>query len=94
MSVYRQMELLPYALENLRWILPRFNGATTTSLEDVVLPIQASPITQNMRFSMVKDLSPFNAIMGHTWLHNMKVIPSTYHQMVSYLTKDETTRPF
>ena len=37
---------------------------------------------------MVEDLSPFNAILGCTWLHNMKVIHSTYHQMVSYLTKD------
>ncbi|KAL6344824.1 hypothetical protein AAG906_002730 [Vitis piasezkii] len=30
----------------------------------------------------------FKAIMGCAWLHSMKVIPSTYHQMVSYLTKD------
>ncbi|KAL6345143.1 hypothetical protein AAG906_013627 [Vitis piasezkii] len=35
-----------------------------------------------------KGFIPFNAIMGRTWLYNMKVIPSTYHQMVSYLTKD------
>ena len=26
--------------------------------------------------------------MGCTWLHDMKVIPSMYHQMVSYLTED------
>ena len=38
---------------------------------------------------MVKDLSPFNAILGRTWLHSMKVIPSTYHQMVSFITQDE-----
>ena len=37
---------------------------------------------------MVEDLSFFNAIMGRTWLHGIKVIPSTYHQMVSYLTED------
>ena len=37
---------------------------------------------------MVEDLSPFNAILGHTSLHYMKVIPSTYHQMVSFLTED------
>ncbi|KAL6315635.1 hypothetical protein AAG906_003739 [Vitis piasezkii] len=45
-------------------------------------------VTMNVQFSMVEDLSPFNAIMGHAWLHSMKVIPSTYHQMVSYLIKD------
>ena len=37
---------------------------------------------------MVQDLSPFNAILGCTWLHYMKVIPSTYHQMVSFLIED------
>lgn len=33
----------------------------------------------------MEDLSPYNAIMGQVWLHKMKVIPFTYHQMVSYL---------
>ena len=38
---------------------------------------------------MVDDWSLFNAIMGRAWLHSMKVIPSTYHHMESYLNKDE-----
>ena len=64
MSAYKQMNYLPSALENLERLLSGFNGATTTSLGDVVLPIQASPITLNVQFSMVDDLSPYNAIMG------------------------------
>ena len=88
MSTYKQMGLPPSALENPGWILSGFNGAMTTSLGDVVLPIQVGPITQNVQFSVVEELSPFKAIMGCAWLHSMKVIPSTYHQMVSYLTKD------
>ncbi|RVW91907.1 hypothetical protein CK203_030152 [Vitis vinifera] len=36
-------------------------------------------------------LSPFNVILGRTWLHYMKVIPSTYHQMVSFLTNEGQT---
>ncbi|KAL6327271.1 hypothetical protein AAG906_017828 [Vitis piasezkii] len=75
-------------LENPGRILSGFNGATTTSLGDIVLPVQAGPVTLNVQFSVVEDLSPFNAILGRTWLHYMKVIPSTYHQMVSFLTED------
>ncbi|KAL6326245.1 hypothetical protein AAG906_004742 [Vitis piasezkii] len=41
-----------------------------------------------IQFSVVKDLSPFNAIMGHAWLHRMKVVPSIYHQMGNYLTEE------
>ena len=53
-----------------------------------MLPVQAGPVTLKVQFSVVEDLSPFNAILGCTWLHYMKVIPSTYHQMVSFLIED------
>nr|CAN69696.1 hypothetical protein VITISV_012964 [Vitis vinifera] len=75
-------------LENPGRILSGFNGSSTTSLGDIVLPVQAGPITLNVQFSVVQDLSPFNVILGRTWLHYMKTISSTYHQMVSFLTKD------
>ncbi|WJZ99756.1 hypothetical protein VitviT2T_018173 [Vitis vinifera] len=75
-------------LENPRRILSGFNGSSTMSLGDIVLPVQVDPITLNVQFSAVQDLSHFNVILGRTWLHYMKAIPSTYHQMVSFLTKD------
>ncbi|RVW61599.1 hypothetical protein CK203_065403 [Vitis vinifera] len=68
--------------------LSGFNGSSTTSLGDIVLPVQAGPVTLNVQFSVVQELSPFNVILGRTWLHYMKAIPSTYHQMVSFLTND------
>ena len=75
-------------LENPGRILSGFNGSSTTSLGDIVLPVQAGPVTLNVQFSIVQELSPFNVILERTWLHYMKVIPSTYHQMVSFLTND------
>ena len=74
-------------LENLGRILSSFNAAATTSFGDV-LPVQAGPVILNVQFSVVEDLSPFNAILGCTWLHYMKAIPFTYHQMVSFLIED------
>ncbi|WJZ81369.1 hypothetical protein VitviT2T_001215 [Vitis vinifera] len=85
MSAYRQMGYSLSTLDNLDRILIGFNGASIVSMGDVILPIQASPVTLNVLFSIVEDLLPYNAIMGGVWLHKMKVISSTYHQMVSYL---------
>ena len=85
MLAYRKMGYSPSTLENPRRLLSGFNGTTTTSIGDVMLHVQADPVTMSVRFSMVDDLSPYNAIMGHAWLHKMKVIPFTYHQMVSHL---------
>lgn len=79
--VVKQMGFMPSSLENPGRILLGFNGASTISLRDIVLPIQAGSITLNIQLSMVEDLFPFNAILGRTLLQSMKVIPSTYHQM-------------
>lgn len=87
-SVVKQMGFMLSSLENPGQILSGFNGASTTFLGDIVLHFQTSLVTLNVQLFVVGDLSPFNAILGRTWLHNMKVIPSIYHQMVSFITKD------
>ncbi|XP_034709008.1 uncharacterized protein LOC117932080 [Vitis riparia] len=87
-AVIKKMGFIPSSLENLGRTLSGFIGSSTTSLGDVTLPVQAGPVILNVLFSVVEDLSPFNTILGCTWLHGMKVIPSTYHQMVSFITQD------
>ena len=87
-AVVKQMGFIPSSLENPGRILSGFNGSSTTSLGDVTLLVQAGPVILNVLFSVVENLSPFNAILGRTWLHGMKAIPSTYHQMVSFITQD------
>ena len=77
MPVFKQMGYSPSALKNLGCFLSGFNGVTTSPSD--VLSIQAGPVTLNVQFSVVDDLSPYNAIMGHAWLHKTKVILSTYH---------------
>ena len=67
-------------------VLSGFNGSTTLTVGDIALSVKARPITQQVLFSVVEDLGPYNAIVGRTWLHAMKEIPSTYHQTISYLT--------
>ena len=67
-------------------VLSGFNGATTLTVGDIALSVKAGPVTQQVLFSVVKDLGPYNAIIGRTWLHAMKAIPSTYHKIISYLT--------
>ncbi|RVW27161.1 Transposon Ty3-I Gag-Pol polyprotein [Vitis vinifera] len=74
-------------LENPGRILSGFNGSSTTSLGDIILPVRAGPVTLNVQFSVVQELSPFNVILGRTWLHYMKAIPSTYHQMFPHDTR-------
>ena len=67
-------------------ILSRFNGETTVTMGDIVLPVKAGSVVQQVLFYVVEDLGPYNSIVGRAWLDAMKAMPSTYHQMISYLT--------
>ena len=87
LPTFEQMKLSLGMLNLARRILFGFNDATTTTLGDVALPVKARPVTQWVLFSSIEYLGPYNAKMGRAWLHSMKVIPSTYHKTVSYLTK-------
>ena len=68
-------------------VLSGFNGATTLSVGDITFSVKAGPVTQQVLFSVVEDLGPYNAILGRSWLHAMKAVPSTYHQTISYMTE-------
>ena len=86
LPTFEHMKLSSGMLNSARWILFGFNGETTTTLGDVALLVKVRPVTQQLLFSIVEDLGPYNTIMGWSWLHSMKAIPSTYHQTVIYLT--------
>ena len=86
LSAFIQMKLSSDMLNSVGRIFSGFNGATTATLGDVTLLVRVGLVTQRVLFSIVQDFGPYNAIVGRTWLHFKKVVPSTYHQMVSYLT--------
>ena len=69
-------------------ILFGFNGATTVTMGDITLPVIVGPVVQQVMFLVVEDLGPYNAIVGRAWLHAMKAVSSTYHQMITYLTSE------
>ena len=87
---YKQMNLPLDRLCLAGRVLSGFNGVTTITLGDnnhLGLPVSTGPVVQRITFSVVKDLGPYNAIVGRTWLDAMKAVPSTYHQMIIFLTE-------
>ena len=86
LPAFIQMKVRLSHLSSADRILSGFNGSTTLTMGDIALSVRAGPVTQQVLFSMVEDFGLYNVIVGRTWLHAMKVIPSTYHQTISYLT--------
>ena len=79
LPAFQQMKVPIGHLHSPDRILIGFNGATTPSIGDFTFFVKAGPATQQVLFSVVEDLGPYNAILGWSWLHAMKTVPSTYH---------------
>ena len=67
-------------------VLVSFNGSRTNSLGEIVLPVSARRVTVLVPITVIDELSSFIAILGSTWIHAMKALSSSYHQMLSLLT--------
>jgi len=39
-----------------------------------------------IEFMVVDTDSPYNIILGRNWIHKMKAVPSTYHQLIKFPT--------
>lgn len=58
----------------------------------VTLNVWARSVVLPTDFLVVDVPSSYNVIIGRTWLHRMKAISSTYHQMVKYSGADGIER--
>ncbi|KAJ9566408.1 hypothetical protein OSB04_002374 [Centaurea solstitialis] len=61
-----------------------FNGDATSTLGEIVLPVFAKGINKQTKFNVIDCPSAYNAILGRPWIHDMKAVPSTYHQKIKF----------
>ncbi|XP_074355794.1 uncharacterized protein LOC141695449 [Apium graveolens] len=54
----------------------------------VTIGEEPSEATQMLNFQVVKEASTYNAIMGRTGIHAFKVVPSTYHMVLKFPTRN------
>ena len=60
--------------------------ASLIGLSREVLPVYAEGINMSTKFLVVDCESSYNMILGRPWIHDMGAVPSTFHQMVKFLT--------
>ncbi|KAJ9536183.1 hypothetical protein OSB04_un000643 [Centaurea solstitialis] len=61
-----------------------FNGDPMNTLGEIILPVYAKGINKQTNFNVVDCQSAYNVILGRPWIHEMKAIPSTYHQKIKF----------
>nr|XP_016434368.1 PREDICTED: uncharacterized protein LOC107760775 [Nicotiana tabacum] len=69
-------------------LLVGFNLASVTTQEEILLPTNAEGVIKTTLFKVVDRDMGYNIILGRPWLYEIKVVPSTYHQLLKFLTPE------
>jgi hypothetical protein len=87
-ELYEKLGLGKSDLSELSSPVFGFSGESTIPLGKTTLPVLTGPINLQTEFIVIQAPSPYNAIMGRSWLHRMRAVPSTLHQKLRFPTKD------
>ncbi|XP_070054369.1 uncharacterized protein [Nicotiana tomentosiformis] len=69
-------------------LLTGFNLASMTTRGEILLLTNAEGDMKTTLFEVVDGDMGYNIILGRPWLHEMKAVPSTYHQLLKFLTPE------
>ncbi|XP_070017528.1 uncharacterized protein [Nicotiana sylvestris] len=69
-------------------VLNGFNMASKMTKGEIILTINVVETIQDTKFHVIKGDMSYNALLGRPWIHSMRVVPSTLHQMMKFPTKD------
>ncbi|XP_070035982.1 uncharacterized protein [Nicotiana tomentosiformis] len=69
-------------------ILNGFNMASETTKGEIILPVNVVGTIQEIKFHVIEGDMRYNALLGRPWIHNMRAVPSTLHQMLKFPTLD------
>ena len=84
-SLYKELGYRSEDLEPTDVPLVGFNAATVWPLGKIRLPVTVGSVTEEVEFVVVECPSPYNAILGRTWVHRIQGVASTYHQVLKFI---------
>ncbi|XP_070025715.1 uncharacterized protein [Nicotiana sylvestris] len=62
--------------------------ASETTKGEIALPVNVAGTNQNAKFYVIDGDMRYNTLLGRPWIHCMRVVTSTLHQVMKFPTKD------
>ncbi|XP_059310228.1 uncharacterized protein LOC132061418 [Lycium ferocissimum] len=83
--VVEQLGLLDRIVPATR-VLSGFNMASETTKGEISLPVNIEAAIQQTLFYVIEGDMKYNALLGRPWIHSMRAVPSTLHQLLKFPT--------
>ena len=85
--VVEQLRLLDQIVPVAR-VLSGFNMASETTKGEISLPVNIDGTIQQTVFYVIEGDMKYNALLGRPWIHSMRAVPSTLHQLLKFPTPE------
>ncbi|KAJ8615907.1 hypothetical protein MRB53_035279 [Persea americana] len=89
---FKKLGLKDEDLQTARTPLVGFSSKPVYPKGRVSLRVQVGGACRQVDFLVVDVPSPYNVIMGRTWLHSMEAVPSTRHQKLKFPLENRSGR--
>jgi hypothetical protein len=88
--IYRNLfvKMKPVPLQKIDHPIYSFTLLPTWPLGTVTLNVKLGPRTVPVNFVVLDTDALYNAILGRSWIHAMKVVSSTIHQKLKYVCSE------
>ncbi|XP_063948038.1 uncharacterized protein LOC135152135 [Daucus carota subsp. sativus] len=86
LSTLQQMGLAETDMIKKTTTLVGFSGERKRTVGEITLPTYVKGLNLLTRFVIIDGDPTYNIIMGRPWIHDLKAVPSTYHQVLKFLT--------
>ncbi|XP_060182303.1 uncharacterized protein LOC132611968 [Lycium barbarum] len=86
-KVVKQLGLLDQTVPTSR-VLNEFNMDCETTKGKITLPVNTIGVVQHTKFYVIDGEIKSNALFGRPWIHVMRAVPSTLHQILKFPTLD------
>nr|XP_016456269.1 PREDICTED: uncharacterized protein LOC107780254 [Nicotiana tabacum] len=67
-------------------VLHNFNMDGEIKKREILFLVDMSGAVQNTKFHVIISDMRYNALLGRPWIHSMRAVPSTLHQMIKFPT--------
>ena len=69
-----------------------FNANDTHPMEKIKLRCQIGDLKSEVTCYVIDANTSYNLLLGQPWIHRNTIVPSTLHQVMTYIGRDEKVR--
>ena len=86
LSALKKMNIDEAHIHRHSTVLVEFSGEQKFTLGDITLPVYAARVNLHITFVVFDSPSAYYVILGRPWIHDMRAVPSTFHQVIRFPT--------